>query len=136
MELMGRLVAGVAHEVRNPLSVIQASIEACAMMDASSAEWSASLILIREQVERLSVLMRDLLELGKPVRQSRLQNESISTLCRTAISTIRKIFPDRVFALDAPEEELTFVRVDPAGLYQVLHNLLENAAQHSSGDAK
>ena len=62
----GRVAVGVAHEVRNPLFGISSTLDAFRARFGERAEFAPYLDVLGEQVDRLSRLMRDLLEYGKP----------------------------------------------------------------------
>jgi PAS domain S-box-containing protein len=132
LEAIGKLAAGVAHEVRNPLNAIMAISEALAGELGDNAEYKPFLTHIREQVDRLSVLMRDLLDLGKPVDQLSLRSADLRELCSAAIdiwkhSGVQRTHAVRMTAPDGPAR----VKADERRLQQVILNLLDNASQHS-----
>jgi PAS domain S-box-containing protein len=136
METMGRLVSGVAHEVRNPLSAIQATTEAIYQDLGGNAEYRPFLDTIAAQVKRLSELMRDLLELGRPADRSRMQEESLHEVCNSAIQLWKQSsvhFKHEVRIVISNHFSSTAV-VDNARIQQVLLNLLDNAAQHTPED--
>jgi PAS domain S-box-containing protein len=127
---MGSLVAGVAHEVRNPLFGISATVDAFEpeLAEKGLDEFVAAL---REQVDRLTQLMKDLLEYGKPPRfifsRGDLRNivpQAIRSVSPQAAQ--KKVSIGTSFAADVPE-----VMLDKGRILQVLENLLDNAINHT-----
>lgn len=130
----GQIVAGVAHEVRNPLNAILAITDALCQDLGTNPEYHEFLVHIRAQVKRLSVLMTDLLELGKPVEQFSFQPASLEEICSSAIDVWMHSSPDRKHEIKLilpVSHSNTFVTADSQKLQQVFINLLENAAQHT-----
>lgn len=128
---MGSLVAGVAHEVRTPLFGITASLDAYAEDVADSPEAKEFLNLLRANVTRLTQLMSDLLEYGKP---SALRPR-MGDPCEPVRLAIRACAAQAEAAgvaitLDAAPD-LPRVSRDPVRLEQVFVNLIQNAVQHS-----
>jgi PAS domain S-box-containing protein len=134
MEVLEQIAAGVSHEVRNPLSVILALAETMIRDLGDEFKYAEFLNQIRIQVERLSVLMQDLLELGKPIDPSRLQKTDVNALCSSAIVLWKMgtSYKDHVIQFSKyPGKKKILVNTDRSRFQQVLLNLLENAAQHS-----
>ena len=134
MKLLGQVAAGVAHEVRNPLNAILAITEALFQDIGDNPEYKPFLDHIRTQVERLSRLMGDLLDLGKPIQPSSLHQEFIPSICTATMDLWKQIPLSKThkvrLVLPGHNSNLT-VMADSSRLQQVFLNLLENAAQHS-----
>ena len=134
METIGQLASGVAHEVRNPLNSIQAIIAVLNQELGDHREFQNCSKHINDQVERLSRLMRDLLELGKQNKKEFMPIESIPALCKSAINLwnqSQKQPTHPVVLNHGKEAEEVVLMGDQGKLQQVFINLLENASQHS-----
>ncbi|HAM53432.1 MAG TPA: hypothetical protein DCP92_23080 [Nitrospiraceae bacterium] len=134
MEAIGRLAAGVAHEVRNPLHSLMSVTEALHQELKENPAYAVYLSHINKQVGRLSLLMKDLLDLGKPVEPSNVRRELLPEICCAAVD-LWKHSPSmqghKVEVLQPPEHRNIMVMADSQRLQQVFLNLLDNAAQHS-----
>jgi PAS domain S-box-containing protein len=133
MKVLGELAAGVAHEVRNPLHALMSVTEALKKELGENSDHDIFLFHIREQVERLSVLMKDLLDLGKPIEPSHLRPESLADICLASIDLWKKSPSRRDHSISfvKPAADNVIVTGDGQRLQQVFLNLLENAAHHS-----
>ena len=134
MNLLGRIASGVAHEVRNPLNGILAISEALFQDLGDRPEHLPYLQHIKTQVNRLAALMRDLLDLGKPLVQSEFTPQPLEPIIRSAIDSLKHStsHKDRtVNFTPSPTPVSCMVKTDTVKLQQVFFNIIDNACDHS-----
>ena len=131
MSLLGSLVAGVAHEVRNPLFGISSILDAFETRFADRTEYLRYTNVLRDEVGRLTILMEELLEYGKPFR-GELYLVSIEEMIARSIRACLPAADVAHVTLESRiEESFPKIRIDRRRLSKVFVNLIENAIQHS-----
>jgi signal transduction histidine kinase len=131
MSALGSLVAGVAHEIRNPLFSISATVDALEDEFGSRAEYAEFARPLRSQVARLTRLTRDLLDYGRSpaLKPARIQVRDL--LARAVDACADRARERGVHLLPEVDSELPWLVVDIERMEQVLENLIMNAVQHS-----
>lgn len=135
MSLLGSLVAGVAHEVRNPLFGISSILDAFETRFSERTEYLRYTNVLRDELARLNILMEELLEYGKPF-QGELY---LAPLDDVVTKSLRSCVPVAEIAhvklVSKVMPKVPRVLVDRRRLSKVFVNLIENAIQHSPPEA-
>lgn len=119
---LGRLAAGIAHEVRNPLGVIRASASMVEEAFEEGSDDRRACAFIREEIDRLDGLIGALLAFAKPARMT-MGTVALPALIERA-TKLASIEVER--RIEGPLPEL---RADADLLTQLLFGLLVNAAE-------
>ncbi len=131
MSAMGQLVAGVAHEVRNPLFAISANLDALEIQFGDDSPHAKTFAVLHGEVDRLSDLMQELLDYGRP-HSLEVTRWALSEVVSQAIhATAPLALSCGVELLDAVPGGLPQVPMDAKRIGQVFQNLIENAIQHT-----
>ncbi|MDG5816300.1 ATP-binding protein [Chitinispirillales bacterium ANBcel5] len=134
MKMLGLLTSGVAHEVRNPLNGILAITEALDMELGKNEEYRPYIEHIRAQVTRLSNLMHELLDLGRPVEKKDMCAFRVKDILKDAISTWQQSSKYKNYKVRLKIRRNVHDKMiicDQEKLQQVMLNLIENACAHS-----
>ncbi|MDH5803961.1 MAG: ATP-binding protein [Gemmatimonadota bacterium] len=132
MMAMGELVGGVAHEVRNPLFSLSATLDAFEARFGDEQAFHKYFAVFREGMDRLSYLMRDLLEYGKP-QSSDLKPQVLSDVILDSREAVRSAAEEAQVKLDFDLEACDGIKVllDRTRIARVFQNILLNAIQNS-----
>jgi len=131
-----QLLADVAHELRNPLSIVQGNLEA--WLDGIITPTPEQIASVYDETVLLNRLITDLRELSlAEAGQLKLHQEmtAINGLINAEITGFQARCQEKQVSLSAElDENLPEVNIDRDRIRQVLHNLLENALRYTPSD--
>ncbi len=126
LRVMGRLVAGIAHEIRNPLNSIRLTIQLLErrLRDQPAAQETVPLVVA--EVDRLDKLLSGLLVFRNDSAED-LRMQAVRPVLERTLALVRPQLLERGITteLHAPQELQAFVEVDQ--LQQAVMNLVINA---------
>ena len=126
---MGELTAGVAHEVRNPLGVIRASVQLLEDAKGDPERIHEAAEVIKQEIDRLDRVIKALLDFGRPSKPTLVHTDLNEVLQDIVLFTNRFAKQSNVHIVEKLDSELPAVHGDPDQLKQVFLNLVTNAVQ-------
>ncbi|HFZ8996804.1 TPA: two-component system sensor histidine kinase ZraS [Citrobacter freundii] len=124
---LGHLAAGVAHEIRNPLSSIKGLAKYFAERTPVGGESHQLALVMAKEADRLNRVVSELLELVKPARLA-LQDVDLNELITHSLHLVSQDAQNRQIRLRfTASTSLPHIQADPDRLTQVLLNLYLNA---------
>jgi two-component system sensor histidine kinase HydH len=126
---LGRLAAGVAHEIRNPLSSIKGFAQYFVKRFSGHDEEQGYASVMVKEVDRLNRVITDLLDFAGP-KEPRREPQSLETIAEQAVKLLTPDLEARkVEVVREYEPDLPAVSVDRDRISQVFINLLLNALE-------
>jgi len=127
-------LAGLAHELRNPLAPIRTGV-AILRMTGADARAPTVLAMMERQLQHMARLLDDLLDVSRISRgKITLHHERIDLrdVVEAALEANRPLIEEmgHVLSVSAPSEP-AFLNADPVRFAQILSNLLNNAAKYT-----
>ncbi len=126
---LGKLSAGIAHEIRNPLSSIRGLAQFISGSLSPADERKADLKTIIQEVDRLNNLVFQILDYAK-VKKLNLTSFSFNSLLTEVVELFKQEISDKriEFTLEL-SPEISLVQADRDQLRQMLMNIIINALQ-------
>jgi signal transduction histidine kinase len=130
LRLMGRVVAGIAHEIRNPLNSIRLTSRVLARRLADQPQAQESTSLITTEIDRLDSLLSSLLVFGAD-EPGKLRRQPIQPLLERTLALVKPHAKERNVELQFRTDSDCEASVDGDHLQQALMNVLLNAIDAS-----
>jgi signal transduction histidine kinase len=130
---LGTLAAGVAHEIRNPLTAINVRLHGLKKNLISGSSEHEDATVIGQEIQRLDRIVRDVLLFARPA-EPRLVTITTESLFSRVQGLLGSQLEKASIRLNLVASPTLWIRVDPQQIDQVLINLIQNAAESIGQD--
>jgi signal transduction histidine kinase len=125
---MGRMVASIAHEIRNPLGIIRSSSELLLKREQAGGANAKILAAIFHESKRLSQTVNDFLDYARP-RQPSLEDVDLEKVVRHAVGFLTQEGQAHKVDVQSELPREYLIQGDRDLLYRGFYNLISNAIQ-------
>ncbi|HET9956417.1 MAG TPA: HAMP domain-containing sensor histidine kinase, partial [Polyangiaceae bacterium] len=123
---VGRLAAGIAHELGTPLNVVAGRVKMLRRSRAEPPMLDEYLTIIAEQVERMALIIRQLLDFARR-REPRIHTHDLVAIAGTIARLLEPIARRKSVQVTLTTTNPVLARIDAARIEQVISNLVVNA---------
>lgn len=125
---LSQLVAGIAHEIRNPLTSIKTFVELIPLKLKNERFQQELLTHVPKEIERLNQLIGGLIDYAKPTSLHR-EWVGVDKIIQASTLLLLRVAENKGFSIATSVPSELYVKVDENQLKQVLINLLLNAIE-------
>ncbi|MEP4338760.1 MAG: ATP-binding protein, partial [Roseobacter sp.] len=132
---IGEITAGVAHEINNPVAVIQGNVDVIReSLGEGSSAIQTELGLVDRQVSRIQTIVGKLLQFARPGEFADLEQAvPVAPVIKDCLVLVNHVLSQGDIEVKTHTDASLQVRIDPGELQQVLINLIMNAVQAMDG---
>ena len=129
---LGQLAAGIAHEIRNPLTSINILIHSMTENLPSGDSHKEDLKVIEEEIHRMNEILDQFLRFAKPATPL-LEKADVSSIVEETLQLLRPHIENQIIVIEKEFQSLPIILMDREQMKQVFLNLLLNAIQAMPG---
>lgn len=129
LALVGKLAAGVAHSIRNPLTSVKMRLFSLQRHLALSPSQQEDLEVIAAEIRQIDAILRNFLEYARPPKL-KIQPVNLAAVVALALNLLRpRLESFKVKVEVTGKDDLPEIMADPDQLKEVLVNLITNACE-------
>jgi signal transduction histidine kinase len=129
MSMVGRFAGSIVHDFKNPLGIIGMSAELGTMEEAPQEMRDQARVRIKKQVDRLSNMIKELLEFTRGPKQAQLEPFNYAEFLKPLIEDLRieSAAHNVDIVLENQPPDVT-IGIDPTRMPNLFFNLVHNAS--------
>ncbi|MDQ0062732.1 ATP-binding protein [Paenibacillus harenae] len=133
LKTLGEVAASIAHEIRNPLTVVQGFLQ---LMSATIVEGKNRnyLEIALDELARAELIITDYLNFSKP-KLTKIEKFSLSDLIENITILLTPLASYKGIQFDSQVEQQIYMHTDRGQLQQALVNVIKNAVEASTEKA-
>lgn len=120
------IIAGIAHEIRNPMTAIKTYIELLPLKKDNEKFREQLVTIVPKEVERVNKLIENLIDYVRP-KQNMINNINISEIVNSSIILLKPTLDKNKIKLELNVSDSLITKGDSGQIKQVIINLLLNA---------
>ncbi|WP_113426352.1 cache domain-containing protein [Rhizobium cremeum] len=126
---IGEITAGVAHEMNNPIAVMQGNLEVVrSVLDDRATEVATELRLIDEQIHRMTLIVNKLLQFARPEEYAGfLERHAAAEVISDCLPLVQYLLNKADIRVEREDTATRLLLMNRTELQQVLVNLIVNA---------
>jgi signal transduction histidine kinase len=132
---LGTMAAGMAHEIRNPLTAVNVRLHSLTRTLLPNSSEQEDAMLIGNELQRLDRILQQFLQFARPA-DPKMVTVSADYLLRKVHAIQALPLEKASIRLEVESTPNSWVQVDPDQIEQVLVNLVKNAAESIGHDGK
>ncbi|MGB1332903.1 MAG: sensor histidine kinase [Paracoccaceae bacterium] len=132
---IGEITAGVAHEINNPVAVIQGNVDVVRLTLGEQAEpVKTELDLIDRQIMRIGGIVGKLLQFARPSDYGKFEEYvNLRDVTQDSLGLVDHVYASKDIDVKLELTNVPDVKINPSELQQVIINLIINAVQAMDG---
>ena len=132
---IGEITAGVAHEINNPVAVIQGNVDVVRLTLGEQAEpVKTELDLIDRQIMRIGGIVGKLLQFARPSDYGKFEEYvNLRDVTQDSLGLVDHVYASKDIEVKLKFSNVPDVKINPSELQQVIINLIINAVQAMDG---
>lgn len=132
---LGQMAAGLAHEIRNPISSIGVHCSILKSHLSQNEKLLSSVTMMSREIEKVEYIIRECLNFVRPAELG-IQNVDVGQLVLGLVDRFRSLHPGMEFSVRQSREGALTAELDKGLMEQAMTNIISNAVDACDGKGK